>query len=310
MIDTVRQNAFVWASPEPPAGWTCKTGVTQEKAPGAAAEREWVAFQHESTGLRLFGNPTGEDGGEWLATKMEVSLPRLVHGSNGVLLKNQAEIDQALAKMRELALSLVVPGREHFTRLGSFSRVDLVWQFRGNPAQWIGDLSRAYHPSIRRAKVIYEGESVHFPGIGRHLRIYDKQKESKGSRGNVVRCELQLSKKPLIESLGNDDPFKSEVVDLHFGRAYSVYREFLSEFEPITKPHIGKMVEFLAYCQKEKIRDPKGRLLFDLWASNKHPVYVRAMKGKIQKTPLTWEEFSFRSLLPEDGPPEAVDFVA
>lgn len=310
MIDTVRQHAFVWAVPTPPPGWVCKTGVTRQRAGLAESEREWVAFQHEATGLRLFGNPTGEDGGTWLATKAEVSLPRLVHGSNGVLLKDQEEIDLALEKMRDLASSLVVPGREDFTRFGSFSRVDLVWQFSGQTSHWISDLSNSYHPSCRRAKVTYEGESIHFPAVGRHLRIYDKSKESKGARGEVVRCELQLSKKPLVQCLGNGDPFRDEVTDLHFGRAYSVYRDYLCGFEPVKRPDLGSMVDLLGYLQSANVKDSTGRPIFDYWAAGRHPRHVRRVRSQIQKNKTKWVEFSFRSLLPEEGPPPAVDFVA
>jgi hypothetical protein len=72
------------------------------------------------------------------------SLPRLLHGDNGRLIKNQIELDAALTILRQMAAELGDPQicASHFTR------VDLVWQFQVDVETFIRAHRECRHPRI------------------------------------------------------------------------------------------------------------------------------------------------------------------
>lgn len=138
--------------------------------------------QHVISGLRIGGSDLRA---EWL----EVSLPRLRHGDNGRMIKDQSELNRALAMLDERILDVCEPG---FDRVWPCSRLDVVGQFIINLRDVITAHRECSHPAIRKGKVYYEGESLAFRGKERLCRIYDKIKEVTGKPGTVTRVEWQL----------------------------------------------------------------------------------------------------------------------
>lgn len=73
------------------------------------------------------------------------SLPRLLHGQNGKLIKNQGELDAALELLQNKAGEICDFNLLNF----HFTRVNLVWHFRGDTADFILAHRHAHHVRLR-----------------------------------------------------------------------------------------------------------------------------------------------------------------
>lgn len=289
MVDTVSLFAPHEVVRRPPLNWGLKR-IWRRQTHG---EIETDVYEHLESGLRV----SGSDGE---VTKMEVSLPRLLHGTNAKLIKSERELDDALSQALALVRQFAVPTTmEKFW----FGRADLVWQFRGNPSDFIKAHWHLRHKRVRRETGHYDGQSLYWPGCGFRVRMYDKGLEQTGKPSDVVRVEVQLRGKRLRQLFGVQE---AGLTALDFAQCYSVYRRILLEFDPKPLTEIHGLTELLAIGEKAGW-SYQGISAFDLWARRKNPRHAKAVKRKVAKVVLHDSTIKWHDLLPEDGPPPAVE---
>ncbi len=282
------------------SGWEVRQSkINREGDQGLPVET--VIFTNTDTGMRLLGQGSLQAG---VVNTVEVSLPRLLFGTNGRVISDQRQLDESICLLRKEASAIL--GEDASLTEDHLTRVDLVWQFRRDPAEMVEDLRKSRHPQIKKGNRVYEGESVNFPGKERFLRVYDKTREQKGRRGDVTRVELQLRGKALQAALGNGDQ-KVMIGDLNWFRCYHAYREFLMKFEPIRKPVLTKFIALLAWMVKEDAKGNDGQLVFDLWANGKSPRYVQQTRNRIAKFNFQYKDWTFGELLPDDPKSESLE---
>jgi hypothetical protein len=187
-----------------------------EKGSALVGSNSGCFIHHEATGLR------GEGPAEYVIKFVEVSLPRLLYGRNSMLIWSQRELYKALSKMCALLNEVLESGWS----LSHVTRLDLVWQFFGDPGEWVRAHRLLRHPKVRTrptaeyqvaSKIVqdkvgvaegwskvsgveYHGTSgLVFQGREFLIRIYDKQRDESRSPGRVVRVELQLRGQTLKE---------------------------------------------------------------------------------------------------------------
>lgn len=295
MLDTVRMILCgnYHRDQELPEGWSSKEYVAFDREGHGRCVR---TVQHAATDLRMGGSGTCVD---WV----EVSLPRVLHGSNDRLLSTSEELKESVDGALALVRTLVDrPRVDHFTR------VDLVWQFAADPVDWINALRRARHPSIRKPTQEFFDESLHWAGREVHGRLYDKGKECGKEPGKVARFEWQLRGKALPRLLGSHGKVgMAEVVD--FQREYRVYRDLCSGFEPRTLVKPRTLPEFFVYCDSEGLRDQHGRTVLDIYGAGRSARTMRRLRRDVQdaRTSGAVVVVNFSELLPVDHPPAAVN---
>ena len=254
------------------------------------SERSFV-FADPKTGYRGFGE-RGE------VRYHEASLPRLLHGHNGRLIKNQGEVDAALKLLQQKADEVCNASflNHHYTR------VDLVWQFRGDTADYILAHRNARHPRIRRGPSFYEPRSMAFKGSEMRIAIYDKVLEQSKLKGDVVRVEVQLRGGRLKEELGQGN----RVVKLDFTACYEAYRRIMLGFVPSTIPKAGSIAEFLAIGEREGW-ESGGIPAFEIYTRGMCRRQVDRIRRDIAAFRPEHFKIDWSQLLPADGPPEVVE---
>ena len=128
-----------------------------------------------------------------------------------------------------------------------FTRVDLVWQFRGDTADFILAHRNARHPRIHRGPTFFEQRSMAFKGSEMRMAFYDKRLQQFKKKGDVVRVEVQLKGAILMELLGNGN----RVTKLDFTACYQAYRKVLMGFVPSPITKVASIGEFLAVGERE-----------------------------------------------------------
>lgn len=281
-------------------------------------ESETRTYKHVESGLKAVGDDVR-------INKVEVSLPRVLHGSNGKLIKSDLELEDALCRALAIVREIAIPTNyepeysicepEYSINSGDpddlgssdekfrFQRVDLVWQFRGNPKDFITAHFHLRHKRVRRATGHYDGQSLYWPGTGFRVCMYDKELELNKRRGDVIRVEVQIRGMP---SLRKWFGFEKHLTDLRFDECYDIYRTILCEFNPSPLPEVGGLVELLAVGERNGWKH-HGVGIFDLWAREKNPNYARQVKTKMAKLNLREFGINWSELLPEQGPPEPVE---
>jgi hypothetical protein len=143
---------------------------------------EGVFFQRAKDGLRV-------GGGGQVAQWAEVSLPRVLgHQSGKEQISTDEQLEMALWSLRE-SVRQVAPEAS----ISGFQRADIAWQWKETDTRsTIGTLAYLRHPNVRKATTLYAGESVHWPGVDLHLRVYDARREMEKRSGDVLRVEAQL----------------------------------------------------------------------------------------------------------------------
>jgi hypothetical protein len=198
--------------------------------------------KHKPTGTRIEVTSKG--------TYIETSLARLLHGNNRWLIKNQRELNQALAKLTDIVRQL----DPTYQGMGRIVRLDLCWHIPGDPRLYIEQHRNLTHPDTPRAKVIiYREETIIWESRAakqqqRELRIqmYDKRKaiSGKDKAGLFVRLELQMRGSVLSEV---SPRLLNTAGSLSFKKCYRHLRETFCKFEDcddvITIPHQPKAIK-------------------------------------------------------------------
>lgn len=190
-------------------------------------------------------------------TWVAASLPRILFGQNSTLIRNQAQLNDALAKLDSLLAQFgtIVYARQHFTR------VDLVWQFKRRVARFALSMFRVNHPEIRAEVCLFRnrkgitgiwwksGAKSGTGGKGGPLiiRAYDKSDKGIKSPQPVLRIEVQLRGKKLTQKLGNNAP----VNRLDIRDCYQAYRNTLLGFTPNPLPAVSSKNKLLMLAADE-----------------------------------------------------------
>lgn len=245
---------------------------------------------HKPTGLRAQGT-------EDMLDTFEVSLPKVLFGHNGKLLKSQCEIDAAIGEMHALMGQI----GELSDDLPEFKRVDFVWQFRGDPELFILAHQHARHNRIRRDVVRFEKGSLTWRGSDRSVCIYDKCREMFRVPGEVVRVEVRLRGRVLEQMLG-----PKPVSRLNFGICYEVYRNMLLGFRPLSVAGVSNIAEFLALAEREgwKSGDVSA---FDIYCHRLGQRQRRRLQKQIAEARQKIFGFDWPDLLPPDHPSAPVE---
>jgi hypothetical protein len=218
MVDTVKyfRDGFITQINPPPFGW-------KEKS----ARRFSRTLSHVDTDLEVYGDSRGV----WV----EVSLPGLLFRNNAQLIVVQKDLEMALKKADNL-LSQVA---QHVNwRSGRrFTRVDIAWQVRGYIEDFISAHYQLYHPAKKGGKrlpIIYQRTGILWPGKECGLGFYDKLKQMKKGKGDIVRIEMRLRGKRLMTELGAGAPVRQ----LDLERCYGTLRKTVLGFSPKLVGHI------------------------------------------------------------------------
>lgn len=306
MLDTVRGKiTSTWVEnihEEPPSGWKVKKG-TMEGTDGQT--REIMSCVHEESGMYVKGD-------YYLSHIMQVSLPRLYHGDNIELLRNEDELNVALDKMKLKLLDVLT-----FTRMPEWTRLDLVWNHRGRIEDFITALSCSNHPKVRSAIRTYRDESITWGGKKITIQVYDKLKE-KGSISHrtkdgetIVRSEVRTypsrsntgeEKRDLIATLCTPEMGGMRP---NFDKCYKYYREIMIQLSPKEIPELAtrSAIDFIAYLHANNLRDAQGVDLVDLYLSGKSRASRYRIRRELKARVLRHKFISYRQLLPEEKPP-------
>ena len=294
MIDTVRLFFPHERLPDMPHDWDFISRHSDRVRPdGTISRRNGFTYEHRPTGLRATGD---EHEIRWI----EVSLPRLLFGHNGSLITSQEHIDQA---MRALSGLLRQIGTQ-LTALRYFTRVDLVWQFSGDPAAFIAAHRSCKHRSIRKEAGSFNNNSLFWQGSDMRVSMYDKALEQTGQKGDVVRVEVQLRGKRLKRELRDDE--YSNVTGLDFYDCYQAYRRILLGFNPPSLPKIGSVAELLALAERHDWT-ADGVTPFDLWARGKSAKQITRVRKQMAALRPEVHDIDWEALLPVQPLPPVIN---
>jgi hypothetical protein len=309
MLDTVRGKiTSTWVKDiheKQPLGWKIKKGTMEGKD---GQTLEIMSCVHEESGMYVKGD-------YHLSHICQVSLPRLYHGDNTELLKNEDELNVALDKMKLKLLDVI-----EFTRLPQWTRLDLVWNHKGRIEDFITALSCSKHPKVRSSVRIYKGESITWAGKKITIQVYDKLKE-KGSikpvnkdgetivrsevRNYVSRSNTGDEKKDLIAMLCTPEMGGMRPV---FEKCYKYYREIMVQLSPKEIPELATRspIDFIAYLHANNLRDNQGMDLADLYLSGKSRASKYRIQRELKARILRYKFISYRQLLPENNTPPSI----
>ena len=232
MVDTVKYQLETRIHPLPKCkGWKA---FSYSKTDGVSG----YGCIHIQTGLKI------QD--VFQKTYVEASLPRLLFQTNKHLLTSQEHINKAFERADALVSELNPFSESPFAR-ASFSRIDLAWQIKGKAKDVIYSLMNFEYPGIRKAPVIYVGETISWISKKKiSLSIYDKEREQNKRRktpGDILRIELRLQGKKIGEHF-NVKPLK----ELIFSDCYRVFREAVLKLNPKPLPRLTSMNHIFKYA--------------------------------------------------------------
>ena len=250
-----------------------------------------VSYADPTTGYRAYGDT-------YCLKYHRASLPRLLHGDNGKLIKSQAELDAAMDLLLAKAGELGIPQIHGY----QYTRVDLVLQFIGDPAAFVSAHLHARHPRIYSDPVRYETRSLALKGSELRITIYDKIYKTFKRNGNIVRVEIQLKGRVLMEMLGQGQ----KVTSLNFDDCYQTYRRIMVGFVSNAIPKVGGGINLLAAAQRDGYR-PNGISAFDFYTTGKCERQIRRIKKELASYRSVVHEIDWSQLLPADGPPPPVE---
>lgn len=298
MLDTVRfrvQNGQ-WLTGGAPVCWSEKA-VQGVELPAGGDEIEQAAaesyfkrlFQHEASGMRLYGD-------QYEAHTLEVSLPRMLYGCNGRELR--PEDAEGASSLLWSYLHGICPA----ATLPELTRCDLVKNFRGDPAKWVAMHRGIRHPRIRNSTHEWFGTGLTWPGSRIYVNLYDKRLELEGVPGDVMRLEFQLRSRETPRDVWNGRTFDVR-------RAYDRYRELACGFEPRPFVCVNTLGEFLAWLDKAGVLVDGLRPLEVYLSGRKRWARWKVRRQIEGIAALRKERVVYSELLPSQGWPEWVDCV-
>jgi hypothetical protein len=226
---------------------------------------------------------------------VEVSLPKLLFGHNGRGIENQAQLDTALAKLREeLNVFAIVPEIAEW----QVWRADIAWNFDLMAEPIILAHAALRLPGIHRGADLHNGgEGVSWRGAKSRFMVtlYNKSREMHVS-GSILRGEISLRGHQLTRHLK-----AGEFQD--FGVIYRAYRGIMASLPPIQKPDKAANWQDALGAESVEIRQ---RVLARLAHKPKGTLrrYRRSVEAAAAKLP---ESFSWANILPSESPPPPIN---
>lgn len=283
-------------------GWTVEMSI-QTGSLGSGAITCFTAI-HRDPFIRI----TGRDG---KLNRVTCQLPEILHGYNGVQIKSQAELDQALA-----ILLVIVAEIADNIFLEGFLRIDFAFNIPCNPGEVINALKSTRHPLIRKTATSYQNNAVQLKGVNYSLSAYCKGHRRTDKSGfphdrhfsaqdNHIRVEVQAKTKAAVRKLF-DAPYRT----LDFAALWTGFRKFISML-PAGKASGDPCTLFaaLALLELNNIRHPSGMTPLEWWKVGKEPETVRKELRKIRAIQHTWGPFSLVDLIPETPPVDFLDVL-
>ena len=286
-----------------PPNWSFREGKTSQS--GSFFSRRRITLDHEPTGLHAHGTPGRLEG--W-----SVSLPRVLHGCNGIQLKGNTEIASSILRVNDLLAEISHPNETAET----LRRLDVVMNLSvSNPEALITTLRNAHYPWIRREKEHYAIGNIRFPGTEVVFTAYWKRPATKTAprrkrwhTPGVLRLEVQLrSIDKISQFLGHQVP--SPLTELPERREiYKAFRRFMLGFQSHTL-HTGKctLSSLIARCESVRFVFPEGDTAMD-WHRTTFKVDThRKMQNAVAANTAQFLSVDWEELLPEHTIPATVD---
>jgi len=225
---------------------------------------------------------------------VECSLPKLLHGHNGRVLENQAQLDAALGKLHGILSQIAdVPGVEEWNP----SRLDLVWNFDLPVRPLVHAHAALRVPGIQGGATLFpDGQGVSWRGAKSHFKVmlYDKAKKMRVP-GSALRAEISLCGKQRARRFKGDWR--------NFDDLYRAYRAIMVSIAPITKPTAAanwqEAVGAEAVGTRQRILARLAHKPIETWRR-----YRRKIEAAAAKLP---ESFSWENVLPVNNPPPPVN---
>lgn len=265
----------------------------------------------------------------------KTSLPRLLYGSNGKLIKTPDELESArhafLAQVRSLNPEANMDDLK-------IERLDLVLNLPLDPRVVLPLHRFAKHPMVNRETELYfnatpkkrwgkpphtlsELNTTRFHGSLTSIQLYDKVREILGGKSGdwpehslCTRVEIQLrGAKHIAQELGYRDRDYVRFDQLDFQTCYLAYRRILMEFEgnggvPAFKPNISS---FLAILERypETWEALGGMSPLEWWRHATSPSWkrFREVRREVGYMMLELEQFRWADHLPEDRLPDLIE---
>lgn len=309
MLDTVKVklSSGNWR----PLGKFSECWQTREATTVEAFEVVEGQYRERATGESIFRTNLMNGLRVWGTSQplfVEASLPRLVFSHNGQLLKSDVDLAQAKEALLDV-VGEVVEG----AKVGNVTRLDTVWQYRGDPPSWIQAIATARWRGVRKEPRLFFHQSVEFVGSTQVMRAYDKQLElGLGPGGQVVRIEHQsrskLLSKPEFKHLRSWD-------NLTIENLYPHYRAKVIEIPAFRVADFSKgrgltITEFLAFLASEGVK-VRGIAAQEYYLQHRAASSQREIRRKVAAAEArSVLEIDLATLLPETSLPEVVNVEA
>ena len=286
-----------------PSGWHFSEAKTSR--PRSFCSKRKIILDHEPSGLHAHGEPGRIEG--WSA-----SLPHVLHGYNGIQLKDDAEIAASCARVHTLLDEISQPPEVAET----LRRLDVAMNLTfSNPEAILGAFRQNRHPCIRREKECYATGNIRFPGTEVVFTAYWKRppirngaKQKRWHTPRALRLEVQLKKVSKIAEFLDAD---SAELLRHLPRRteiYASFRRFMLGFERREyRSDKCSMAALLALCMSRDVRLASGETVMD-WhragiTAGAHTKMCDAVAAIVTKN----ENIAWDTLLPDHTIPATVD---
>lgn len=259
-----------------------------------------VRAYHKALGIRASG-----DGSR--ITYVQVSIARVLHGDNGNLIKSQTEVDEALNAVKGCFDGFAITTNG----IVSFLRVDIGLHFQCNPVEIIRAHRHCRYPRTRRPRTDFGEHSAAWAYDGRRIIMYDKGREmtrrymqNEGLASGLLRVEIQLSKGPLKRALGYDN----YPTELDFVRCYHAFREMMLNFAPAMEIAAPTNIYSAIATLEQSGMVVGGQTPLEMMTSGMEPRTAREWRRRVSQSAVQMVGFDWAQILPEDGPPELIDW--
>lgn len=290
--------------------------------------KQWIEeinAHHRDSGFNATVN-------EGTLTKARASLPRLIHGSNGILIKTPDELLKARSAFLTCLSFLNNKAREDNFKI---TGLDLVLNFPLDPQELLALHRNAKHPMIHRETEEYYNapvkktwgkpphvlnslNTVRFHGTRTTIQLYDKVREVLKCKAHdwpekspCTRVEIQLrGAKHIAKQLRIQGRDFVTLDQLDFRTCYLAYRRILMGFDengavPTFKPDT---VSFLAILEKHpETWESIGMRPLDWYRSTVAKRTFRETRRQVGKLQLELGQFRWADQLPMDHLPSIVD---
>lgn len=276
--------------------------------------------RHQPSGLMA----TGIKG---VITRIHCSLPKVLHGTNGICLKYD-ELGLACDRVDRLLSEISLEEERTWELL----RWDFAIQIRCDVPRTIALYRQAKHREIRRSSTMYFKEdtrqlnSIQWCGKDVSISLYDKGAElnskSKGTRfpkGEVLRLEVSLKNKAAIKKKIPASPsaevrklFPNQPVQFHlpgYFVAWRIFREVICQLDPPPTESIGQfsLLGLIAECERADLMLSNGMTALEWYGRHRDPDTLRKTCKKVEGLKRSEIGWRLDRALPLNAPPELVD---